>query len=97
MAKAKKYTNTGAYSREFTPPSLERARQYAVKDIPASLWIRVQAKAKGNISIRALILGLLKRWVEGDIEHPPGADASGISPALAEELALIDAGDDDSG
>jgi hypothetical protein len=65
---AKKYTNTGQRSTEFkTNPGT--VRRYAVV-APAKLWIRVQAKAKGSISVRALILGLLQRWVDGDIKHP---------------------------
>lgn len=67
----KKYTNTGGHSKAFTPPDRARSRQYALKDVPARLWLRVQAKAKTRkISIRALILGLLTRWLDGDIVHP---------------------------
>lgn len=67
----KKYTNTGGHSKAFTPPDRARSRQYALKDVPARLWLRVQAKAKARkISIRALILGLLTRWLDGDIDHP---------------------------
>lgn len=38
---------------------------------PRELGQSIKAKAKGKISLRGLILGLLKRWVEGDIQHPP--------------------------
>lgn len=65
---SKKYTNTGKRTTDFkTNPDTER--KYLVV-APAKLWISVLAKAKGKISIRGLILGLLSRWVDGDIEHP---------------------------
>lgn len=38
---------------------------------PRELGQEVKAKAKGKISLRGLILGLLRRWVTGDIQHPP--------------------------
>lgn len=55
------------YSREFTPAS-EKHGRYLLDKIPADLWRRVRAKAKRDgISVRALILGLLQRWLgEGD-------------------------------
>lgn len=71
MAKAKarkKYTNTGVRSTEFKVNTATQRRYTIVS--PPKLWIRVQAKAKGKISVRALILGLLTRWLDGDIEHP---------------------------
>jgi hypothetical protein len=52
------------YSREF--PTTRSKRVYFMLDkIPPALWIRVKAKAKRDgVSLRALILGWLKEWVE---------------------------------
>jgi hypothetical protein len=75
MAKAKarkKYTNTGVRSTEFKVNTATQRRYTIVS--PPKLWISVQAKAKGKISVRALILGLLQRWIDGDIEHPKPID-----------------------
>jgi hypothetical protein len=63
---------TGKRSAEFALAGREPKRYVVVS--PARLWIRVQAKAKGKISLRALILGLLSRWLEGDIVHPLTAE-----------------------
>jgi hypothetical protein len=52
------------YSREFTPPTEAHGR-YLLDKIPAQFWVSVKAKAKREgISIRALILGLLKAWLD---------------------------------
>lgn len=83
----KKYTNTGKQSRDFKA-NPETARHYMVV-APAKLWISVQAKAKGRISIRALILGLLSRWVKGDLVHPPAA-----APDMDELRDLSDSDDE---
>ena len=51
------------YSRDFTPRS-EKVGRYLLDQIPATLWAEVRAKAKREgISVRALILGLLKDWL----------------------------------
>ena len=52
------------YSREFTPRTERRVR-FEIDRIPPTLWDRVKAAARAEgISLRALILGLLKEWVE---------------------------------
>lgn len=52
------------YSRDFTPRTETHAR-YLLDKIPPALWIRVRAKAKREgVSLRALILGWCKEWVE---------------------------------
>lgn len=49
------------YSREFT--SRGTGKRYLLDDIPAGLWAAVKTKAKRDgISIRALILTLLREW-----------------------------------
>ena len=51
------------YSREFRPHG-DTGKRYLLDDIPAGLWADVRAKAKREgISVRALILRLLKAWV----------------------------------
>lgn len=51
------------YSRDFTPRSDKPAR-YLLDGIPVTLWNDVKAKAKRQgVSMRALILGLLKQWL----------------------------------
>ena len=51
------------YSREFSPRTEAHAR-YLLDKIPPTLWATVRAKAKREgVSLRALILGLLKGWV----------------------------------
>ena len=51
------------YSRDFTPRS-ETYGRYLLDQIPATLWADVRAKAKRDgISLRALILTLLKDWL----------------------------------
>jgi hypothetical protein len=53
------------YSREFKPHG-DTGKRYLLDQIPAGLWSAVQAKAKREgVSLRALILKLLKSWVEG--------------------------------
>jgi len=52
------------YSREFRPHG-DTGKRYLLDQIPAGLWTAVQAKAKKEgVSIRALILKLLKEWTE---------------------------------
>lgn len=57
-------TKKREYSREFS--STREKRMYFMLDkIPPALWIRVKAKAKREgVSLRALILGWCKDWVE---------------------------------
>jgi hypothetical protein len=51
------------YSREFRPHG-DTGKRYLLDQIPAGLWREVQAKAKRDgISIRALILKLLQKWL----------------------------------
>lgn len=52
------------YSRDFTPKS-EAYGRYLLDKIPATLWRDVRAKAKREgVSMRALILKLLRDWLE---------------------------------
>lgn len=52
------------YSREFTPQTDRRVR-FEIDRIPPTLWDAVKAKAKREgISLRALVLSLLKEWVQ---------------------------------
>lgn len=52
------------YSREFKPHG-ETGKRYLLDEIPAGLWADVKAKARREgISIRALILSLLRDWVQ---------------------------------
>jgi hypothetical protein len=52
------------YSREFRPHG-ETGKRYLLDKIPAGLWADVKAKAKREgVSVRALILGLLREWVK---------------------------------
>lgn len=52
------------YSREFKPHG-DTGKRYLLDEIPAGLWARVREKARREgVSMRALILGLLKEWVE---------------------------------
>ena len=56
-------TNKRGYSRDFAPPD-ERGKRYLLDKIPSALWRDVRAKAKRDgISLRALILTLLKDWL----------------------------------
>jgi hypothetical protein len=55
------------YSREFKPHG-DTGKRYLLDEIPAGLWRDVREKAKREgVSIRALILTLLERWLRG---HP---------------------------
>lgn len=52
------------YSREFKPHG-DTGKRYLLDEIPAGLWAAVKEKCKRDgVSIRALILRLLKDWVE---------------------------------
>lgn len=52
------------YSREFTP-NTERRVRFEIDRIPPTLWAKVRAKAKRDgVSLRSLILGLLKKWAD---------------------------------
>lgn len=54
------------YSDEF-PTTREKRVSFMLDKIPPALWIRVRAKAKRDgVSLRALLLGWCKRWVEGE-------------------------------
>jgi len=60
------------YSREFTPRTEVHCR-YLLDKIPPTLWSDVKAKAKREgISVRALILGLLKDWLAAPRREPEG-------------------------
>ena len=51
------------YSRDFKPHG-NTGKRYLLDEIPAGLWADVRAKAKREgISLRALILKLLKDWL----------------------------------
>jgi hypothetical protein len=51
------------YSREFKSHG-DTGKRYLLDDIPAGLWSDVKAKCKRDgISIRAVILTLLKDWL----------------------------------
>lgn len=53
------------YSKEFTPHG-DSGKRYLLDQIPAGLWADVKAKCKREgVSVRALILRLLKEWVAG--------------------------------
>lgn len=53
------------YSREFTPKT-DRRVQMVIDRIPPTLYDAVKAKAKREgVSLRALVLGWLKEWIEG--------------------------------
>lgn len=52
------------YSREFTPKT-ERRVQLMIDRVPPTLLNAAKAKAKRDgISLRALILGWLKDWID---------------------------------
>jgi hypothetical protein len=56
------------YSREFRPHG-ETGKRYLLDNIPAGLWTDVKAKAKREgVSVRALVLSLLKEWVNKKAE-----------------------------
>lgn len=55
------------YSREFKPHG-DTGKRYLLDEIPAGLWRDVREKAKREgISLRALILKLLKDWSEREV------------------------------
>lgn len=50
------------YSRDFKPHG-NTGKRYLLDNIPAGLWSRVREKARREgVSLRALILRLLKEW-----------------------------------
>lgn len=52
------------YSRDFTPKT-ERRVQFMIDRVPPTLLDAARAKAKREgISLRALVLGWLKEWVD---------------------------------
>lgn len=52
------------YSRDFKPHG-DTGKRYLLDEIPAGLWSAVKERSKREgISIRGLILKLLKEWVE---------------------------------
>jgi hypothetical protein len=52
------------YSREFKPHG-DTGKRYTLDEIPAGFWGQVKDKAKmEGVSLRALILGLLKEWLQ---------------------------------
>jgi predicted DNA-binding ribbon-helix-helix protein len=61
----KPYFKSGGRSTEFTP-ARQGHRRYLLDRIPVPFWAAVQEKAKREkVSLRALILRLLKDWLEG--------------------------------
>lgn len=61
---ARRMTKKRAYSSEF-PTTREKRVTFMLDKIPPALWIRVRAKAKREgVSLRALILGWLKDWID---------------------------------
>jgi hypothetical protein len=70
VTEKRRYRGSGKRSTEFGGSRDANAKRYLVV-APPGLWQKVTRQAKGRISIRALILGLLARWVAGDIVHPP--------------------------
>jgi hypothetical protein len=57
-------TKKRGYSDEF-PTTREKRVYFMLDKIPPMLWIRVKAKAKREgVSLRALILGWCKEWVD---------------------------------
>jgi hypothetical protein len=63
MNEKRKHFKSGGYSREFTPHG-DSGKRYLLDKIPAGLWADVKSKCKREgISIRALLLSLLRDWV----------------------------------
>ena len=59
------------YSKDFKPHG-DSGKRYLLDQIPAWLWTAVREKAKREgVSLRALILQLLERWVAGPPERKP--------------------------
>jgi hypothetical protein len=62
--KNQRMTKKRGYSDEF-PTTREKRVYFMLDKIPPALWIRVKAKAKREgVSLRSLILGWCKEWVE---------------------------------
>jgi len=80
------------YSREFTPKTERRVR-FEVDRIPPTLWSRVRVKAKRDgVSIRALVLGLLRDWADGNEDALRDAFAAGWAKALtAQQFGNLEA------
>ena len=54
------------YSRDWKPHG-DTGKSYLLDEIPAGFWADVRAKAKKDgVSLRGLILGLLKKWLNGE-------------------------------
>lgn len=63
-AKLGSMTQKRGYSKDFTPRG-KTGKRYLLDSIPAGLWTAVREKCKREgVSIRALILKLLKDWIE---------------------------------
>jgi hypothetical protein len=55
---------TRGYSREFRPHG-SSGKRYLLDEIPAGFWSDVKTKAaREGVSLRALILGLLREWLK---------------------------------
>lgn len=62
--RAVRVTAKRGYSRAFTPKT-ERRVMLTIDRIPPTLYTAVKAKAKREgVSLRALVLGWLKDWIE---------------------------------
>jgi len=60
------------YTRGFTPKSGSRGREFKVREVPATFFHAVHAKAKREgKSIRGLILTHLQEWLNAE---PKGAE-----------------------
>lgn len=67
---------TRQYSRAFSP-SRGEGRPFTISRIPVGFWSQVQAKAKREgVSLRALILEFLQRWLDEEPKLEGGPDAS---------------------
>lgn len=54
------------YSKDFKPHG-DTGKRYLLDQIPAGLWSDVRAKCRQEgVSVRALILRLLREWVNAD-------------------------------
>lgn len=64
--KRRDHFKSGSRSTAFTPAP-QGHRRYLLDRIPVGFWLEVQAKAKREkISLRALILSLLDRWLKSE-------------------------------
>lgn len=64
-------TKKRGYSKEFTPRT-ERRLTLMADRVPATLHKDVLTKVKDQqppTSVRAVILGLLRKWVRGEVSH----------------------------